>query len=67
MIADLYEEGGLEVEEQIRSAGGVANFEKMDVTAEEEWNALLTSTLENLRRATGCAGQQRGVVIDCGG
>ena len=46
VIADLYEDGGREVEEQIRSAGGVANFAKMDVTAEEEWNALLSSTLE---------------------
>ena len=46
VIVDLYEEGGRGVEEQIRSAGGVANFERMDVTAEEEWNALLTSTLE---------------------
>ena len=46
VIADLYEEGGLEVEEQIRSAGGTANFARMDVTAEEEWNALLSSTLE---------------------
>ena len=46
VIADLYEQGGLEVEEQIRSAGGVADFARMDVTAEEEWNALLSSTLE---------------------
>lgn len=46
VIVDLYEEGGREVEEWIRSEGGVANFAKMDVTAEEDWNALLTSTLE---------------------
>lgn len=46
VIADLYEQGGLEVEEQIRSAGGVADFARIDVTAEEEWNALLSSTLE---------------------
>ena len=46
VIADLYEEGGREVEEQIRSSGGVASFAKMDVTAEEEWNALLASALE---------------------
>ncbi|MCY3734490.1 MAG: glucose 1-dehydrogenase [Chloroflexi bacterium] len=46
VIVDLYEEGGREVEDQIRSAGGVANFARMDVTAEEEWNALLTSTRE---------------------
>jgi len=46
VIADLYEEGGLEVEEQIRMAGGVANFARMDVTAEEEWNALISSTLQ---------------------
>lgn len=45
-IADLYEEGGREVEESIRSEGGVASFVKVDVTAEEEWNALLTSTLD---------------------
>ena len=46
VVADLYEEGGREVEEQIRSAGGAASFVRMDVTAEEEWNALLSSTLE---------------------
>ncbi|MYD73575.1 MAG: glucose 1-dehydrogenase [Chloroflexi bacterium] len=46
VIADLYEQGGLEVLEQIQSSGGVANFAMMDVTAEEEWNALLSSTLE---------------------
>lgn len=46
VIADLYEQGGLEVEEQIRAAGGTASFARMDVTAEEEWNALLSSTLE---------------------
>ena len=46
VIADLYEQGGLEVQEQIRSNGGVANFAMMDVTAEEEWNALLSSTME---------------------
>lgn len=46
VIADLYEQGGREVEEQIQSAGGTANFVMMDVTAEEEWNALLSSTLE---------------------
>ena len=47
VIADLYEQGGLEVLEQIQSSGGVANFARMDVTAEEEWNALLSSTLES--------------------
>ncbi len=46
VIADLYEEGGREVEEQIRSEGGAADFVQMDVTAEEEWNALLASTLD---------------------
>ncbi len=46
VIADLYEDGGRAVEAQVRAAGGVANFARMDVTAEEEWNALLTSVLE---------------------
>ncbi len=46
VIVDLDEGGGREVEDSIRSAGGVANFARMDVTAEEEWNALLNSTLE---------------------
>ncbi len=46
VIVDLYEEGGREVEEAIRSSGGIANFIKMDVTAEEEWNALISSTQE---------------------
>lgn len=43
VIADLYEEGGREVEDQIRGEGGTARFVRMDVTAEEEWNALLAS------------------------
>ncbi len=46
VIADLYEEGGRAVEEQIRSEGSTADFVQMDVTSEEEWNALLASTLE---------------------
>ena len=46
VIADLYEDGGREVEAQIRDAGGSATFVRMDVTAEEEWNALLTSTTD---------------------
>ena len=46
VIADLYEEGGREVEQQIREAGGEARFVAMDVTAEEEWNALISSTLQ---------------------
>ena len=46
VVVDLYEEGGHEVVEQIRAAEGVASFVRMDVTAEEEWNALLSSTLE---------------------
>jgi NAD(P)-dependent dehydrogenase (short-subunit alcohol dehydrogenase family) len=46
VIVDLDEISGREVEEQIRADGGVANFALMDVTAEEDWNALLTSVLE---------------------
>ena len=46
VVVDLYEEGGREVVEQIHADGSAASFVKMDVTAEEEWNALLSSTLE---------------------
>ena len=46
VIADLYEEGGHEVEQQIRDAGGQARFVAMDVTAEEDWNALIATTLD---------------------
>ena len=46
VIVDLYEAGGREVEDQIRSDGGAAKFIKMDVTAEEEWNALIATTLD---------------------
>ena len=46
VIADLYEEGGQTVEAQIKSEGGAADFVRMDVTAEEDWNALLASTLD---------------------
>ena len=45
-IVDLYEEGGREVEQQIRAAGGVADFVRTDVTAEEEWQTLLRNTAE---------------------
>ena len=54
VIVDLYEEGGREVEEQIRSAGGVANFARMDVTAEEEWNALLTPHSSHTQAGSTC-------------
>ncbi len=47
VIADLYEAGGREVEAQIRASGGQASFARMDVTAEEEWNALLSSVRES--------------------
>lgn len=46
VIVDLFREGGLQVEEQIRAEGGVANFAEMDVTDEGAWEALLGSTLE---------------------
>ena len=46
VIADLDEEGGHEVETQIRSDGGAATFLSLDVTAEEDWNALIATTLE---------------------
>lgn len=45
-IVDLYEEGGRAVEAEIRAAGGQAAFVQMDVTAEEEWQTLLRSTVE---------------------
>ena len=46
VIADLDEESGHEVETQIRSDGGAATFLSLDVTAEEDWNALIATTLE---------------------
>ena len=46
VIADLDEEGGREVETQVRSDGGAATFLSLDVTAEEDWNALIATTLE---------------------
>ena len=47
VIADLDEESGRDVEAQIRSEeGGAATFLPLDVTAEEDWNALIATTLE---------------------
>ncbi len=46
VIADLDDDGGRQVEDEIRSAGGAATFSHMDVTAEEEWNALIALTLD---------------------
>jgi NAD(P)-dependent dehydrogenase (short-subunit alcohol dehydrogenase family) len=44
VIADLSEEGGRQCVEEIRAAGGHADFVRMDVRLEDDWERLMSAT-----------------------
>lgn len=48
MVADSSEQGGMETVEQIRSAGGSAEFARLDVSREKESTAVVQRTLKEL-------------------
>lgn len=45
VVADLLESEGAEVVGEIAAAGGEARFQKLDVTSDEEWQALVADTV----------------------
>jgi 3(or 17)beta-hydroxysteroid dehydrogenase len=46
IVADINEEGGKRVEEEIRQSGGEAVFIRLDVTSEESWQSLMKAAIE---------------------
>lgn len=45
VVADLLEKEGSDVVAQIGAAGGEARFQKLDVTSEADWDALVADTI----------------------
>lgn len=45
VIADLFEEGGTQVEAEIKAAGGEALFVRTDVTSEADWRHVVQTTV----------------------
>src|SRR5690606_1788634 len=45
-LTDIQQEGLIQVVNQIRSSGGIADFMVHDVTSEEDWEAVIAKTLE---------------------
>jgi len=45
VVADLLEEDGRRVVEAIAAAGGEARFARLDVTSEEDWQEIVTTTV----------------------
>ena len=58
VLGDIDEGEGARVVEEIRGAGGVATFMKLDVADEDDWRRVVADTVDALRQAQ-CAGQQR--------
>src|SRR6188508_1737580 len=45
VVADMLEEGGRAVADEITRANGAAIFQKLDVSSEGEWRAAIAATL----------------------